>query len=94
MELERQVEEILTNYDFERVHKVMKLLNWEWGTGKTAAVPDINQIKRFAVDLMRKAFRVWEDCQETTWIGSGGFWVICDGRLQLLFSVASWDSYE
>ena len=36
------IDKVLDNFDFERVEKVMQTLNWTWGIGPAAEVPDIN----------------------------------------------------
>ena len=84
---EKQIEEILENFDFEKVYRVMKMLNWGWGT---KGVPTLTQVilharKRLA-DLIE---------QNETYSDSGGFLVEkhkC-GTLSLRFVVEDWEAF-
>lgn len=60
------INEVMDNFDFERVKKVMDVLDWKWySTG--AYVPNLDDIKVHAKELLQEAIRL------ETKIGSGGF---------------------
>ena len=62
----RKIECIMRNFDFERVHKVMELLDWHWAfTSK--GVPTVEEIKVEARRILIDA------CEEETNIATGGF---------------------
>lgn len=74
------IDEILDEFDFERVHKVMVALNWEW----CGEVPTIAELRREARRLLR-------DCanNEGSSLSCGGFCVDNQhGWLILSFQVA------
>lgn len=81
-------DEIMDNFDFERVHKAMIALDWQWHS--TNGVPDRPDLRRHA----RKALR---DCVERNIGTNGGFHVSIDrneGVLSLSFIVEEWDAYK
>lgn len=45
------IQEILDGFDFERVHKVMTFLNWQW---IAYGVPSIERMKLVAKDLLER----------------------------------------
>lgn len=72
-----KVDEILINFDFEKVQKVMKALDWKWafwedieGEQHTAEVPDIHALQCQAQKLLI-------DAVEKGYGGTGGFEVSC-----------------
>jgi len=86
---EKMVEDVLGNFDFERVHKVMTCLDWKWREG----IPNYYQLIKTAKDLLERVLK-----KDIKYIGTGGFTatkeVFDDGdiRLGLYFSVADWES--
>jgi hypothetical protein len=90
---EVQSNSILSNFEFEKVHKVMVALDWKWFVGDpdVMRVPTIEEIKA-------EAYRLLIDCYLTPtsrWmIATGGLRVNKDdGLLQLQFVVDEWDLY-
>lgn len=63
------VEEIMENFDFERVHAVMDFLNWTWGLDNPE-VPTIQVLRSTARGLL---LDVVAD-PEKTYVGAGGFY--------------------
>lgn len=52
-EKERRIEEVLDNFDFQKVLKVMRLLNWKWATKNgDLKVPSLYQIMSTANMLL------------------------------------------
>ena len=67
MECEKQkIKSIMKNFDFERVHKVMELLDWHWAFTSNG-VPTVEEIKHEAEGILINA------CEEETNIATGGF---------------------
>lgn len=79
-------DEIMDNFDFEKVHTVMTALDWRWCS--TNGVPEKSDLRRSARKMLR-------DCVELNRGGTGGFKVSIDrenGILTLLFVVEEWDA--
>jgi hypothetical protein len=89
------INEIMDNFDFERVEKVMDCLNWKWGI--EGQVPDIYEIRRFARQLLADTIiglgHLIED--KSFSLGSGGFVAKAyrDGSLSLSFVVEEWEHF-
>jgi hypothetical protein len=63
-----QIEYVLNEFDFKRVRKAMKMLNWVWFP--INKVPTIKQLKEYARNLINQAV---ENPQSHCIIGCGGF---------------------
>lgn len=80
------VENIMDEFDFDRVHKTMRLLNWKWaGVG----VPDITEIRKCAIYILNSAYQ-----SESGHCATGGFEAkVTKHGVSLKFVVADWDTY-
>lgn len=79
------ISEIMNNFDFERVKKVMDLLEWTWATDRgTSEVPDLDEIKKTALECLEGEF------------STGGFWCVKESKemMSLHFSIEKWDYYK
>ncbi len=70
------IDRAIDAFDFEKVHKVMVMLQWKWveENGMTLSVPDIPRMKAAARRSLRGAYKCWKNyggSQATA--GSGGF---------------------
>lgn len=72
-----KVDDIILNFDFEKVHKIMKTLNWTWASWKDeyetnhiSEVPSVYALKQQAYHLLR-------DAVEKGLGGTGGFSIQC-----------------
>lgn len=68
------IDDIMDNFDFERVHAAMRLLGWCWvaqGT-KGYGVPEISELRKCARRLMKNAMKSPLSSYTT---GTGGFQV-------------------
>ena len=94
------IDEVLDNFDFERVEKVMQLLNWTWGSGTNAEVPDIARLRTQARKLLQDCFENRpKGREEIDWSSSTGGFVAQsityddeDFRLSLVFELTSYDA--
>jgi len=51
--LDKQIKNIMENFNFKEIHKTMKLLNWVWYYSKNIKkVPSIKRIKKIAKRLL------------------------------------------
>lgn len=77
-----QIDTVLERFDFEKVHRVMQLLDWKWGNlGLELRVPTAQEIKCSAYGLMLEARRLDSN------VSSGGleaYWVTqFDGKRRI-----------
>ena len=63
-----KIKDILKNFDFERVHSIMKMLDWKWAMVKhDDGIPSVDELKAEAKRLLIDA------ATEKTQIATGGF---------------------
>jgi hypothetical protein len=92
-ELKQQIaiDNIMDAFDFAKVQKTMRLLNWTWATDHGKEVPDETELRMEARRLLKEAIA------HKTIIATGGFWAEYkewkDGsvNLSLKFVVTEWD---
>ena len=78
------IDEILDEFDFEKVHRVMQALNWKWQSSPD--VPSIADLRRMARSLLKQVV----ESKGLHSVGSGGFTAYMHhGLLGLRFDVAS-----
>ena len=84
------IDEIMDNFDFEKVHKTMIALNWGWADSDGGlSIPDLSDIKKSARCRLKTAM------EENVSCASGGFFVEKeDDYISLKFVVAEWDNYD
>ena len=64
------IENILDEYDFHRVQKVMEALNWLWVSSE-GEIPSIGQLRRQARDLLEDVYN--KEASPFFMVGTGGF---------------------
>lgn len=72
------INEVLDNFDFEKVHKVMTFLDWKWFSysESTMEVPSIAKLVRTAQQYLEMAYDGLEKIEHNEhsyMVGSGGF---------------------
>ena len=94
---EQLIDEIVENFNWDKVYRTMEALNWTW-VDSEGETPSIGKLITTATRLLRDAYDGAEKEQYTYLAGTGGFEAVCfadgeDGmyRLELRFVVASWD---
>ena len=86
---EDHIDNVMDWFDFEKVHETMKLLNWTWGMGQNAHVPEVPEIRKCVRDGLRRMIsnghRRWE---------SAGFVAekVNNEFLAISFQVTSWET--
>ena len=68
---EEKIQYCLNEFDFRRVHDIMKYLNWEWvldQDGHEYGVPSIDDLKIGAESLLRQCYDEMDECEETNLI--------------------------
>lgn len=94
------INEILDNFNFEKVKKVMDFLNWEWFGSN--GVPEIYELRQHARKLMNTAVTECLKSKETDYFTEcGGFRVECNKYkddpkiyLRLSFNLESWENWN
>ncbi len=96
-----QIQDILDNFNFEQVQKVMVFMPDEWWKGKDGGVPTVCELYTYAEKLLQRA--VDFEGKEPVTISCGGFhahrWVAhhtVTGKkgdwYELIFAVTEWDA--
>lgn len=101
-DIDNMVQQVMENFDFEKVYLTMKALNWTWGF--STRTPEIQDLKRTAEHLLRgsidgaiksKDLKPWEGYLHAT----GGFKATAYKNrfkhivnVELEFIVSSWDA--
>lgn len=67
----RRVASIMKNFDFERVHRCMTSLGWEW-VGPPKAVPTIDQLRETAEELLKEVAET-SSVDDVRCVQTGGF---------------------
>lgn len=101
-DIDSQIKDILNNFDFERVHEVMKLLNWQWYSSNTEdKVPSYGELVMQAQSLLQQAVKGLSKEQGNYFsTGTGGFNAIairCDDGyivVELQFNIAEGSNRE
>ena len=86
---EKKIDNILNNFDFDKVHNYMVENNWRWATEfGELIVPSIERLKHRARQILEE---VANKEREVTFIATGGFKAIkLYGTLTLDFVIADW----
>jgi hypothetical protein len=87
-EQRKAVDNIMDWFDFEKVHKTMKALRWEWMDAEEK-IPCQGEIREKARQLLTEAI------QTEMSIGTGGLqvtYIPVEGFLKLEFVVSEWDA--
>jgi hypothetical protein len=85
------IDEILDQFDFQKVKEVMDALNWTWAIGTEALVPDIPELRKQAREILWDLVR-----SKGRMIKAGGLVVekVDDDTLELRFEVSSWNTWD
>jgi hypothetical protein len=73
-------ENAFKDFDFIKVHNVMKLLEWEWSVGSSMEVPTVLHMKKTVRQLGRSAIeKMIEHTEDEYTVSAGGFVVTVHG---------------
>lgn len=96
---EQLISEIVENFDWERTHKAMSLLKWQWADTITEdGVPTIGNLMVTAMKLLQDAYDGAMKEKKTYHACTGGFEAVAHVdedefyELELQFVLASWDA--
>ena len=101
MSCNKTVEGVLQHFDFDKVHHVMKALDWKWVSydsyGNEAKVPNIQRLMLRASNLLQDAYHGVQETSKRCAIPCGGLVAEAeryeDGEvlLTLSFVVTDWN---
>jgi hypothetical protein len=97
---EKAIKNIIENFDFEKVHKVMVFLDWTWL--HDVEPPSMGSLVISAQQKLSDTFDMCNNKKKDISIGSGGFVVYaeynqqsdCCDYLDLKFQITSCEYYE
>ena len=95
----KKIVECLNNFDFHKVHKVMKNLNWKWGFGDAPChVPSKRELKEKASELLFQCLECSKSHKKDYRMSTGGFEVNCyynNGEIdfELNFVLTYWETF-
>lgn len=70
--IQKQIDEIMDNFPFEKVHAQMVSEDWKWGDGMGGMqIPEIPELRKSAREILRTS-------ANTGYCSSGGFTARCD----------------
>lgn len=86
----KKIDKLIDNFDFDKIHSVMSLLNWTWFE---KGVPTVDEMKKMVLYLFDELLKSPEGVMQ---VSSGGFCAekIADDKFGLSFCVAQLDSYD
>ena len=100
------IDDVMDNFNFHKVHKVMKSLNWRWAFAENG-IPEVWELRKEARRLLGDCLYEMIKHGEDNWnIATGGFhakatnYKECEAEddefhlgLRLTFEVEDWDAY-
>lgn len=100
--MNNKIEEILENFNFEKVKKVMDFLEWTWITSKTETqIPNTYELMRNAERLLKDAYQdslknKRESNRATGGFRASSFWDEEREEVDLFlsFEIGSWDTFQ
>jgi len=85
------VQQILANFDFEKVRKVMELLNWKWvDSEKTPTIGELYQTAEQLLNMVSNSLFTTSD-QSTEELGGFVATIYDNGDLRLSFVVENYE---
>ena len=94
----KQIDDIIENFNFEKVEKIMTLLAWTWFRSPSG-VPTIEELKRQSKKMLKDVYEHAESNDDSSIsLRTGGFraqatsFIDGDISLSLSFEVATWDN--
>lgn len=99
MKIQKQINEILDIFDFEKVYKTMCFLNWRWGTSHQS--PSIQEMKTYVENtLIRLNSELIDKNLESIYSFCGGFYINISRKkkkskkvfIRVSFVLTDWDT--
>lgn len=97
MTRQEYIDDIMDNFNFARVEKVMSALDWKWMNEGSFLVPHESELRVEARKKLGKVYDYAVGQGRKHVISTGGFTYLFDPQesyMSLKFYVEQWDSYE
>lgn len=94
MTKQEHIDNIMDNFDFNKVAKVMKYLKWEWAYSETG-IPEEPELRSSCRKYLSMAYDAGLERKREYTIATGGFVYTYDpeyDELRLVFEVTGWCS--
>lgn len=69
--VDEQIDDIMDNFEFDKVHEIMKFLGWTWGMDPEKRIPEVYELRKKAREYLRYV------AKHGGTTGSGGFTAQC-----------------
>lgn len=91
--MQSKIDKIMDSFNFERVEKAMKAVNWKWASGDVPTQPELRAIARYLLNEVSKHSLAKDQHASHS---TGGFKATKyhGDYLQLEFVLADWDTFE
>jgi hypothetical protein len=102
---QKHTDEIMDNFDFSKVQKVMELIDWKWGIHPNNYVPNEAELRSSARSLIKNCIKALSEFNtDRAFSACGGFVVEVfeipddfdldeDSAIALTFELESWGRY-
>ena len=90
MSAKKKIDEILSNFDFEKCVKVMRYLDWRWAGEEVT----VSMMKETATDILKIARKRSKKSGENMFVATGGLeasYYLEEKSFQLSFILEEWD---
>lgn len=67
------IDEVLDQFNFDKINKVMNFLEWKWVTEYGFMVPGVYELRKQARSLLENVTKKLGEGDEEFFIGTGGF---------------------
>jgi hypothetical protein len=98
---DEDIDDIIDNFNFITVEKVMKALNWEWVHVGVPTIDDLKQKARELLKRVRNEILIVNEEEYTFFVSTGGFVARSEKiknidkiYLRLSFEIDAWGNYE
>jgi len=85
---QEQLDEIMDNFDFHKVQRVMVFLEWEYSGEGANYIPEESELRRRARKLLNQCIEL------NTTISTGGFEAIGTDDIKLSFVVEEYECWD
>lgn len=96
----KKINECLEELEFEKIHKVMEMLNWQWSIHTNfedrCEVPTVSYMKMHVKNMLHECYEEMDKNDEDWRISTGGFVVrtFKDNDCEVTFELTSWYTGE
>lgn|SRR5512133_1040231 len=85
---DNHIKDVIDNFDFKKVRKVMKALNWCWVGRDDNKPPSKDELRVIAIDVLSDVVKDYNSSKKRSFSGTGGFEAVASKQcLSLMFVV-------